>query len=203
MGVEAQDRGGGGKPGTPVQPQPPAPTARASHAGDGTEIGEKGVNLSGGQRQRVALARACYAAAGAPGCSRGGGGGELCCGRRAGLRPRPPPLACSTCVPPLPPRLGLPPADVYLLDDPLSAVDAHVGRHLFDRCIRGLLGKVGAAAALPCSVEAEALALRGRVGSRAWARGPCSAAGARLPTPCLSACLSVVACWLSRPALAP
>jgi hypothetical protein len=39
---------------------------------------------------------------------------------------------------------GLPagPADVYLLDDPLSAVDAHVGRHLFDRCIRGLLGKV-------------------------------------------------------------
>jgi ABC-type Mn2+/Zn2+ transport system ATPase subunit len=26
-------------------------------------------------------------------------------------------------------------ADVYLLDDPLSAVDAHVGRHLFDDCI--------------------------------------------------------------------
>ncbi|PSC76242.1 multidrug resistance-associated 1 isoform X1 [Micractinium conductrix] len=32
-------------------------------------------------------------------------------------------------------------ADVYLLDDPLSAVDAHVGRHLFDRCLCGLLGK--------------------------------------------------------------
>ena len=30
-------------------------------------------------------------------------------------------------------------ADVYLLDDPLSAVDAHVGRHLFDNCICGLL----------------------------------------------------------------
>lgn len=30
-------------------------------------------------------------------------------------------------------------ADVLLLDDPLSAVDAHVGRHLFDRCICGLL----------------------------------------------------------------
>lgn len=27
-------------------------------------------------------------------------------------------------------------ASVYLLDDPLSAVDSHVGRHLFDQCIR-------------------------------------------------------------------
>jgi ABC-type transport system involved in cytochrome bd biosynthesis fused ATPase/permease subunit len=30
-------------------------------------------------------------------------------------------------------------ADVYLLDDPLSAVDAHVARHLFDKCLLGLL----------------------------------------------------------------
>lgn len=30
-------------------------------------------------------------------------------------------------------------ADVYLLDDPLSAVDAHVGRHLFESCICGIL----------------------------------------------------------------
>ncbi|KAL6768590.1 hypothetical protein ACKKBF_B11340 [Auxenochlorella protothecoides x Auxenochlorella symbiontica] len=30
-------------------------------------------------------------------------------------------------------------ADVYLLDDPLSAVDAHVGRHLLSSCICGLL----------------------------------------------------------------
>ncbi|XP_038572949.1 multidrug resistance-associated protein 4 [Micropterus salmoides] len=30
-------------------------------------------------------------------------------------------------------------ADIYLLDDPLSAVDAEVGRHLFDQCICGLL----------------------------------------------------------------
>eukprot|EP01039_Chlorochromonas_danica_P007900 gene7900-8715_t len=30
-------------------------------------------------------------------------------------------------------------ADIYLLDDPLSAVDAHVGQHLFDNCIMELL----------------------------------------------------------------
>lgn len=30
-------------------------------------------------------------------------------------------------------------ADVYLLDDPLSAVDTHVGQHLFDECVKGIL----------------------------------------------------------------
>ncbi|KAL0281168.1 UNVERIFIED_CONTAM: hypothetical protein PYX00_002233 [Menopon gallinae] len=30
-------------------------------------------------------------------------------------------------------------ADIYLLDDPLSAVDTHVGKHLFDDCITGFL----------------------------------------------------------------
>ncbi len=30
-------------------------------------------------------------------------------------------------------------ADVYLLDDPLSAVDAHVGRQIFENCVRGYL----------------------------------------------------------------
>ena len=30
-------------------------------------------------------------------------------------------------------------ADIYLLDDPLSAVDTHVGRHLFDKAINGFL----------------------------------------------------------------
>ena len=30
-------------------------------------------------------------------------------------------------------------ADIYLLDDPLSAVDAHVATHLFDHCMRHFL----------------------------------------------------------------
>uniref|UniRef100_A0A672S338 ATP-binding cassette, sub-family C (CFTR/MRP), member 4 n=1 Tax=Sinocyclocheilus grahami TaxID=75366 RepID=A0A672S338_SINGR len=30
-------------------------------------------------------------------------------------------------------------ADIYLLDDPLSAVDAEVGKHLFEQCICGIL----------------------------------------------------------------
>uniref|UniRef100_A0A8C5AUE0 Multidrug resistance-associated protein 4 n=1 Tax=Gadus morhua TaxID=8049 RepID=A0A8C5AUE0_GADMO len=30
-------------------------------------------------------------------------------------------------------------ADIYLLDDPLSAVDGEVGRHLFEKCICGIL----------------------------------------------------------------
>lgn len=28
-------------------------------------------------------------------------------------------------------------ADIYLLDDPLSAVDTHVGKHLFEKCVKG------------------------------------------------------------------
>ncbi|KAL2081656.1 hypothetical protein ACEWY4_023509 [Coilia grayii] len=32
-------------------------------------------------------------------------------------------------------------ADIYLLDDPLSAVDAEVGKHLFEQCICGVLRK--------------------------------------------------------------
>eukprot|EP00891_Asterochloris_glomerata_P006803 jgi/Astpho2/6803/e_gw1.00103.48.1_t len=30
-------------------------------------------------------------------------------------------------------------ADFYIMDDPLSAVDVHVGKHIFDECIAGLL----------------------------------------------------------------
>lgn len=30
-------------------------------------------------------------------------------------------------------------ADIYMLDDPLSAVDTHVGKHLFEDCISSFL----------------------------------------------------------------
>ncbi len=30
-------------------------------------------------------------------------------------------------------------ADFYIMDDPLSAVDVHVGKHIFDECISGAL----------------------------------------------------------------
>ena len=32
-------------------------------------------------------------------------------------------------------------ADIFLLDDPLSAVDFKVGQHIFEKCIKGLLGQ--------------------------------------------------------------
>lgn len=43
-------------------------------------------------------------------------------------------------------------ADLYIMDDPLSAVDVHVGRHIFDHCISG-------AAAVLCIVQLLAAAL--------------------------------------------
>jgi len=57
--------------------------------GDGTLIGERGVNLSGGQKARVSLARALYSE-----------------------------------------------SDIYLLDDPFSALDSRVSRDIFDKVLK-------------------------------------------------------------------
>nr|CRX78939.1 hypothetical protein ls5930a1_00008 [Leucosporidium scottii] len=82
-------------------------------SGDLTEIGEKGVTLSGGQKQYVALVSSLSREP----CSLG-----LLLNRRVNIA-----------------RALYYNADVVLLDDPLSAVDAHVGKHLFHEAICGAL----------------------------------------------------------------
>eukprot|EP00768_Dysnectes_brevis_P001987 gnl/Dysnectes_brevis/1598_a1809_871.p1 GENE.gnl/Dysnectes_brevis/1598_a1809_871~~gnl/Dysnectes_brevis/1598_a1809_871.p1 ORF type:complete len:1384 (-),score=325.14 gnl/Dysnectes_brevis/1598_a1809_871:263-4414(-) len=73
-----------------------APDLAIFPAGDGTEVGERGVTLSGGQRAKISLARACYSG-----------------------------------------------ASVYLLDDPLSAVDPGILGHLWRHAIRQLMVENG------------------------------------------------------------
>jgi hypothetical protein len=69
----------------------------------------------------------------------------------------------------------------WLQDDPLSAVDAHVGRHLFDVCICGLLGgstrilvthqlQVGAGV----TGRGAEPRVQGEGGACWWAKGGCS-----------------------------
>nr|CAD7200790.1 unnamed protein product [Timema douglasi] len=86
--------------------------------GDLTQVGERGSSLSGGQKARINLASLCDH------------------------------LLMMLIADTVTDRLLFPcrravynEADVYLLDDPLSAVDTHVGRHLFDECINSYLKK--------------------------------------------------------------
>lgn len=81
--------------------------------GDLAMVGDRGANLSGGQKARVCLARCEITAA-----------RVLTVVRKMAL----PHLFFSFFF-----RAVYQDADIYLLDDPLSAVDAEVGRHLFEK----------------------------------------------------------------------
>ena len=119
-------------------------------AGDLTEIGERGINLSGGQKARVALARAVYADADVyllgdtPSYSH-----TLLILIRPILKiypfitdtrhqflHLPSTLHVSITTTPLMNRnISQHSSSIILcipLDDPLAAVDAHVGQHLFE-----------------------------------------------------------------------
>uniref|UniRef100_A0A0M3IWN3 ABC transporter domain-containing protein n=1 Tax=Ascaris lumbricoides TaxID=6252 RepID=A0A0M3IWN3_ASCLU len=50
--------------------------------------------------------------------------------------------------------------DVYLLDDPLSAVDSHVGKHIFKKKLRGYIGVRGQMAYVPQQPWIQNLTLR-------------------------------------------
>lgn len=83
--------------------------------GDRTIVGENGVNLSGGQKARINLAR----------YSRLSGRGAYICSAKKKKKI----FTISRAI--------YKQADVYLLDDPLSAVDTRVGKHLFEQCVKG------------------------------------------------------------------
>ena len=98
-------------------------------AGDMTEIGEKGINLSGGQKQRVSdlvSSRACALLS----C-----GSYICASRSCAS------LASASHHQVSLARAAYQGAHIFIFDDPLSAVDAHVGQHIFSKLIgpKGML----------------------------------------------------------------
>ena len=113
--------------------------------GDLAEIGERGVNLSGGQQQRVNLARAVYQVGWGPRERNAG----CCPALWMESRTHSQQSGYPSLYPLTHPMLRISPAthtqalvgeaDIVVMDDVLSAVDAHVGEHIFTECICGVL----------------------------------------------------------------
>lgn len=94
--------------------------------GDLTVIGDRGATLSGGQKARVNLARLVFLL-------------FLKCTNSQTLVTEVNALKTVWCWLFFKPcRAVYQDADIYLLDDPLSAVDAEVGRHLFEKYVVAL-----------------------------------------------------------------
>jgi ABC-type multidrug transport system fused ATPase/permease subunit len=137
--------------------------------GDQTEVGERGISLSGGQKARLTLARAVYARADI--VSHNFIDASILMHVRGLRSPRN--MYHAVHCPIFIPEGSMPNTVQYLLDDVLSAVDQHVGRHIIDNVLgpKGLLAsktRILATNSIPVLMEANfVLLLRdGRVTER-------------------------------------
>ena len=99
---------------------------------------QRGINLSGGQRQRVSIARAMYGIMAAE-----EGSGSVTKAESAKAKGGKGKKRSRKSDPEAPTASGVKPGamtsqDILVLDDPLSAVDAHVAKAIFENCVIGI-----------------------------------------------------------------